>query len=136
MRIALPISRGRISPVFDVALHVVLVEMTGQTELARKEVALGSGRADEVAERLREWNVELLICSALSQELRAALQSAGIQVKSHICGDVESVLAAYKAGGLQDARFVMPGCCRRRRGRHRGACGCQIGATLRELKFR
>lgn len=135
MRIALPICQGRVSPVFDVASRLALVELTGQAELARKEVALSSGRADGLAERLSDWGVDLLICSALSQELQMALHSAGIRVQAHICGDVESVLAAYKAGGLQDARFVMPGCCRRRRGRQRGACGCQRGAAFRVLKF-
>jgi hypothetical protein len=32
---------------------------------------------------------------------------------------------------LQDGQFVMPGCCRRRRGGRRGACGCQKGIRSR-----
>jgi len=37
------------------------------------------------------------------------LDGAGIQVLGFLCGDLESVIAAFISGQLTDARFWMPG---------------------------
>jgi predicted Fe-Mo cluster-binding NifX family protein len=127
VRIAIPICQGRVSPVFDVASRLILVQLKDQAELERKEVGLGQSQPEAIVHSLAAWGVDMLICGALSRELQMALESAGIKVLPHICGEAESVLVAYRAGKLQRAQFVMPGCCRRRRGGRRGACGCQRG---------
>jgi predicted Fe-Mo cluster-binding NifX family protein len=131
MRIAVPICQGRVSPVFDVASRVILVQLKDQAELERKKVGLGQSQPEAIVHSLAALGVDLLICGAISRDLQMALESAGIKVLAHICGEVESVLAAYRAGSLQDPQFVMPGCCRRRGGDRRGACGCQARVHLR-----
>ncbi len=74
----------------------------------------------ERAQRIQDLEVGVLICGAISRQLEAGLQAAGIEVLPHICGDVEEVLAAYSCGDLSRECFHMPGCCRRRRQRCRG----------------
>jgi predicted Fe-Mo cluster-binding NifX family protein len=122
MKLAIPIWQGRISPVFDVAGQLLLVELIDRREVARQEQVVGETTADERARKLKELGVETLICAGISQLLEKELAGCGIRVTAHICGDVEEVLAAFVAGRLQEVRFAMPGCCGQRRRRQRGGC--------------
>ena len=123
MRLAIPVWQGRISPVFDVAGQLLLVELADAREVARQEQMVDETTVDERARKLAELGVETLICAGISQSLETELASRGIRVTAHICGNVEEVLAAFVAGRLREERFAMPGCCGQRRQRHRGGCG-------------
>ncbi len=116
MIVAVPIWQGRVSPVFDVAEQLVLVELEGPRELGRREVALPEQRLDVRARRLAELGVNTLICGAISRPLQALIEAQQIAVIPRVCGEVDEVLAAYGEGRL-DERFAMPGCCRRMRRR-------------------
>ena len=131
MLIAVPNCQGHVSPVFDVATRLTLVLLKDEVELERKEAVLFEKQPDRIVRCLVEIGVEVLVCGAISRELQMTLESTRIKVLPHICGEVEAVLAAYRAGKLQGGQFVMPGCCRRRRGGRRGACGCQRGFLSR-----
>ena len=115
MNVAVPVLDGRVSPVFDVAQTVVVVELEGGRELRRYLVPL---RSLDVLQRVRDLSqhgVDVLICGAVSWPLEAALGAAGIRVIPQTCGLVEEVLGAFLTGGLDDRAFLMPGCCGRRR---------------------
>jgi predicted Fe-Mo cluster-binding NifX family protein len=106
MRIALPVWIGRISPVFDVARHVRVVE-TEENKVARKEdVDLEDGNR---VERLRALAVDVLICAAISRQLEAAFWVAGIEVVSEVCGRVDEVIEAYLNGSLAEEEYLTPG---------------------------
>ena len=105
------------SPVFDVAARLLVVRLKGQAELERKEVVLFETEPGGIVRSLRELEVNLLLCGGISQELEVALEQAGIEVLSQICGELEPVLAAYRTGNLSRPEFLMPGCCGRRRNR-------------------
>ncbi len=122
MIIAIPFWQGRVSPVFDVAGQVLLVEWNDVGERSRREEVLAEELPDRRAARLAEWGVTTLICCAVSQPLENLLAAHKIQVIPQVCGEVEEVLQAFRAGTLESERFAMPGCCRRRRGRGRGRC--------------
>jgi predicted Fe-Mo cluster-binding NifX family protein len=122
MRIAIPIWQGRISPVFDVAGQLLLVELADGREVARQEHVLRDTTAEERASLLAELGVKTLICAGVSQPLETGLNDRGIRVIAAICGNVEEVLAAFVAKHLGEERFAMPGCCRQRKRRHRGGC--------------
>ena len=123
MKLAIPVWQGRISPVFDVAGQLLLVELVDGREVARQERMVDETAADERSRKLAELGVETLICAGISQLLETGLADRGIRVIARVCGNVEEVLAAYLAGRLSQARFAMPGCCGQRRRRHRGNCG-------------
>ncbi len=123
MNVALPVLDDRVSPVFDVAQTVWLVEFDGHRELRRETFAL---YAREIARRVAELSqrdVNVLICGAISRPLEAALWAAGICVIPQTCGAVEAVLHAFAEGRLTERAFVMPGCCGGRRRRQRGRVG-------------
>jgi predicted Fe-Mo cluster-binding NifX family protein len=123
MKLAIPVWQGRISPVFDVAGQLLLVELTDGREVARQEQMVDETSADERSRKLAELGVETLICAGISQSLETGLADRGIRVIARICGNVEDVLAAFVARRLREERFAMPGCCGQRRRRHSGGCG-------------
>jgi predicted Fe-Mo cluster-binding NifX family protein len=122
MKLAIPIWQGRISPVFDVAGQLLLVELADGREVARREQILGGTTVDERVGKLVELGVGTLVCAGVSQSLETGLAARGIRVVARICGDVEEVLAAFVAGRLREERFAMPGCCGQRQSRRRGHC--------------
>ena len=119
MKIAIPHWQGRVSPVFDVAGRVLVVEMNSGAELARQDVVLDVEDPQLRAARLAQTGANLLICGAISWPLEMALSACGIDVIPQTCGEVEQVLAAFAAGQLCQDAFQMPGCCGRRRQRAR-----------------
>lgn len=110
MIIAIPTWMGRVSPVFDVAQHMLLIELTDEAEVARQEVRLSEAEPARRLRRLEDLQVQTVICCAVSQPLKAALVSYGIAVLDQVCGDVEEVVAAYRNRALDEERFAMPGC--------------------------
>jgi predicted Fe-Mo cluster-binding NifX family protein len=119
VRVAIANFDGRVSPVFDVARRLLLVDVDARSEAVRQEVSLADCDPLSRVGRLVGLGVEVLICGAISRPLEAALLSAGIQVVAQTCGPVDEVLAAYGAGRLNGQAFLMPGSCgRRRRARH------------------
>jgi len=115
MRVAIPIWTGRVSPVFDVAGRLLVVDIDGNREISRQEAALEEVQLPPRAKRVAQLGVDVLICGAISWPLEAMLASAGVRVMPQICGPVEEVLRAFVSGQLANRAFVMPGCCGRRR---------------------
>jgi len=127
MRIALPVWEGRISPVFDTAANLLVVDADGVQTSQRREETLHESFPPRRAVRLSELGVEVLICGAISQPLAAMVAAYGIQVVPFVSGEVNEVLTAYVSGRTDvpdiRTRFGMPGCCGRRGRFGRGGRG-------------
>lgn len=125
VKIAIPIARKRVSPLLDTASCLLLVTCRRQKIVSRKELVIAPLSTEALASCVSELNVDVLVCAALSEGLWRALRSRGVQVRPHLCGDVEAVLQAFQCGRLNDDEFRMPGCwgwhsagvCQRRRAR-------------------
>jgi predicted Fe-Mo cluster-binding NifX family protein len=112
--IAVPKCQGRVSPVFDVAARLLLVDVRDGAKSKRREVVLFEKTPEGIVRNLRELRIKVLICGGISLGLQQSLEQMGIRVVAEICGEIESVLAAYQAGRLNSPEFIMPGCCGRR----------------------
>jgi predicted Fe-Mo cluster-binding NifX family protein len=126
MRVAVPTWTGRVSPVFDVARRLLVVDINDAAEVSRNEAVIEETQLVPRTQRVTQLGVNVLICGAISMPLEAMLVAAGVRVIPHTCGMVEEVLQAFASGRLTDERFLMPGCCGRRRrfrGRHRAGRG-------------
>ncbi|MFB3893258.1 MAG: NifB/NifX family molybdenum-iron cluster-binding protein [Phycisphaerae bacterium] len=121
MRTAIPVWLGRVSPVFDVAGRLIVVDASDGRETARQEATLAEAEPAVRIRQILDLGVQHLVCGAISAELEAGLQEAGIKVTSQVCGNVDEVLRACLEGKLAEERFLMPGCCGRQR-RMRGRC--------------
>ena len=126
MIVAMTIWDHRISPVFDTARELLIAQVDGQQLLERQQENLGQQAPGLRVDRMRQLDVDTLICGAISRPLAEMLAAAGIRVIPFVAGDVEEVLAAYLNGGLPAPSFAMPGCrCGQNRRFHgrRGKCG-------------
>lgn len=118
MKIAIPVWNGRVSPVFDVARAIRVVDV----DVGRGCVSEGSTHA--VAARrpvstLSALGVDALVCSAISPPIEAAVWVSGVEVISDICGSPDEILEALAAGDTELSRFRSPG-SRRQRGLGKG----------------
>ena len=126
MRVALTVWEGRISPVFDTARSLLIVDIEDGWPVARHDEQLSAHTAHETMARLRALGVEVLICGAVSRPLAEMIRACGIRLLPFVSGERDEVVAALIAGRIPDIAFAMPGCGggrgRRMRAR-RGACG-------------
>ncbi|MBN1549879.1 NifB/NifX family molybdenum-iron cluster-binding protein [bacterium] len=95
---------GRVSPVFDVAKCVLIVDLENNREQGRSRHRIDSTDPLIRASKVTGLGTEILICCAISRSLENALTSAGIQIICGVCGQVEDVLVTYIDGRLEESR--------------------------------
>jgi predicted Fe-Mo cluster-binding NifX family protein len=117
MKIAIPVWQDKISGVFDFADKLTLAEIQDRTEKSRVELPMPDEPISQKAGRLKELDVDVLICGAISKPLAFLIISSGIKIIPFVSGEFDEVLRAYMDGRLTDSRFLMPGC---RRGARKG----------------
>jgi len=115
MRLAISTSVDRISPVFDVARQLLVVEIDHGREVGSRSVPMEEGGSVVRARHMAALGVKVLICGAVSRPLERLLLSEGIRLFPRRCGSVGEVLDAFLSGQLTEDAFLMPGCCRSRR---------------------
>lgn len=131
MKVAMTIWDGRISPVFDTARSLVVLEVEGGSVLSRRNHEMGgSDTAARVAE-LAALGVDTLICGAVSEPVADLIFGRDIRLSSFVAGDEATVLGAFLAGRLEAPELAMPGCCGRRRRFRGGVGGCGRGRHRR-----
>jgi len=117
MKIAVSVWEGRVSPVFDTASRLLVLDMGETSEASRFEVFLDEQTCSRKCSRIQVLGVEVLICGAISRYFEGILTAAGIRVIPWVCGAVSEVVAAFRDGTLNQPKYLMPGCQGRRRAR-------------------
>ena len=112
MKVALPVRNGRISPVFDVAVRLVVVEFDGGAPAGRSEFSIRESGGEARAELLQELGVTSLICGAISNHTARIVERCGIELMPWFVGEIDDVIDAYCTGSLDSDGFIMPGCGR------------------------
>ena len=109
MKIAIPVWEGRISPLFDVAKKLLVVEIEDGQEESRRVVSMEEEWPPFRVSRLANLGVEALICGGISRPLADLFHASEIAVISQIKGEPDQILDAYLKGNLASRRFAMPG---------------------------
>ena len=109
MRIAISIWEDKISPVLDTASKLLVIEDKTQNESSRFEANLLEQDLPRRCSFIRELDLDVLICGAVSRQFREMLKACGIKIISGISGPAEDVLEAYLKGALPHSGFFMPG---------------------------
>lgn len=129
-RVAFTVCQARISPVFDVARTVVVLEFVGRDIVKREVFDLGNRSPEAKLVGLRAAEVDELVCGAISKPALEDAINNHLSVCAFVAGELETVIAAWLDGRLVSAAFGMPGCGRPRRCRMRlGQAGrrcCQV----------
>lgn len=100
----------RVSPVFDVAKHLLLLEIEDSAEIARRVETIDETDLVSRAHCLADLGVDVLICGAISRPMRLILETKEIEVIGHICGNIEEIIRGFVKGCLHDEQYLMPGC--------------------------
>jgi predicted Fe-Mo cluster-binding NifX family protein len=95
--------------VFDFSRRILLIDVSGSSELSRREMPLPNEPALQRAGRLKRWGVQVLLCGAVSRPLAWFVAQFGIRLVPFVSGPVDEVLAAYLCRRLDDHRFLLPG---------------------------
>lgn len=120
MKIAITVWGNRISPVFDSAQNLLVVDVDDDQIYERKLLSFRSGLLAQFISLLEEMEVQVLICGALCKGPVNALESRGIKVLPFMTGKVDTVLDVFVRGeDLSDC--FMPGCGSAR------CCRTQVG---------
>jgi len=109
MKLAIPYWHGRVSPVFDVAQNVLLVDVEKEREIKRVTRSLDNRDLFNRAQYVLQLGAQMIICGAISEAFLMMLQSAGVRVVSNVCGPIDDVLEAFLNDTLTNSDFCMPG---------------------------
>jgi predicted Fe-Mo cluster-binding NifX family protein len=110
MRIGIPVWDRWVSPVFDTASKLIVVEVRENKETSRSEELIPEGAFPQRTRRVAELGIDVLICNAISRPLADMLSVAGAEVIPWRSGPVEEIIKAYLAGRLGHPSFLIPGC--------------------------
>ena len=115
MRIAIPIWDKKISPVFDTALNLLVLDIENGCVTARSVKSMQEKDLNRRCSHISKLGVDVLICGAISHNFQSMLSSQGINVIEEISGFADDIVDAYLKGNLLDSDFMMPWCKRKRR---------------------
>lgn len=110
MKVALTVWEKRISPLFDCAGMLLVVEIDDRTESNRYFVPFNYESPFSRAANLSDLGVKVLICGAVSNLFANTIESYDIRIIPFVVGPVDEVIDAYLTNGLSDSKFRMPGC--------------------------
>jgi CheY-like chemotaxis protein/predicted Fe-Mo cluster-binding NifX family protein len=108
-KVAIPIFRSRVAPVFDYCVRVSVFDIGGDGQIERSELYLGTLAPTERLRALRKEGVTTLVCGAMSEDLDKLFQTSGISVIGGIGGPVKEVLEAFMSDRLDEPQYRSPG---------------------------
>lgn len=120
MKMALTVWGNRISPMFDAAHMLLVVEIENTQIISRRYESFYPEFPSRLADMLEEMDVAILICGAISEMPANILEANGIKLIPFIMGDAHEVIDAYVKDVPFMPAFLMPGCshkCHRHAGK-------------------
>ena len=108
-RIAIPVYKSRVSPVFDSCARLLLIDLDQHREINRTEMLCEGLSELERLKVLKNSAVCTVICGAISDGFYKLISSADISIIIGIAGEVDQVLDAFRCNRLNDSCFYMPG---------------------------
>ena len=114
MRVAIPDWHGKVSPVFDVAGRLLVIDLERGEEIRRRAEVLTGLTPVARVHRLGALGVDTLVCGAISSAVEHLAVAIGIRVVSLVSGPVDAVARIIAAGQPIPASCLLPGCERPR----------------------
>jgi predicted Fe-Mo cluster-binding NifX family protein len=133
MKVAIPYSEDRTSPLFDVSRNLLLLNLEAGVEQWREKVRLDRGDLVGRAKQVASLGARVVICGAVSKPFDSLLTSLGVWLIPNTCGPLEEVLRAFIAGELTEEAYLMPGANAERR-KARTARGQNMGGTMKSSR--
>ncbi|MBU8849687.1 MAG: dinitrogenase iron-molybdenum cofactor biosynthesis domain-containing protein [Desulfobacterales bacterium] len=110
MKVAVTVWDERISPVFDSARTLLIVDIKNDKMKNISYKSFNPELEASLAEELSLLGIKVLICGAISQAYSTLIEAGTIQLIPFISGNVNEVLESYIKGNPLVPAFLMPGC--------------------------
>jgi len=117
MKIALTVWGNRISPVFDSAQTLLVVQIKNNKVIKKSYEPFDSGSCNFL-DNLKKIKVSILICGAISETLSNIIAFSGIKLIPYVTGNAAQVLDMYLSNKPFPPAYFMPGY--KRQGRQSG----------------
>jgi len=108
MCVALATFGDKIASLFESSNRFVVFQAPLYKVDNSKTIPIINNSANELLNLLKQHNVKILICGAISGCTRRLLNAQKIHVIPWITGDVKNVIDAFQSGRLFSSSFVMP----------------------------
>jgi len=109
MRVAFSIWKDRVSPLFDSAAHLLLVEPNSRGLQEKSLVNVDSLSMLQRIQMLKKWNLDLFVCGGITPSVLKAVRNQSIETVPFMCGRVDDLIQALERGEDLRAMFSMPG---------------------------
>ena len=110
LKVALTIWGNRISPVFDSARKLLIVEVESNKVVDRQYELFNAETDSDLAKMLTDLQINVLICGAISRRYSDIIETSEIKLIPFITGHVDVVLESYIQNNRVATDFLMPGC--------------------------
>lgn len=115
MCLALATYQNRIASLFESSDKFIIIQSPSYDVKNSTSIVISNNSPNELLQLLKNNNVKILICGAISGCVRQLLEAQNIRVIPWITGDIQGVVEAFRSNQLFSPSFIMPGC--RGRGR-------------------
>ncbi len=100
MKIAIPVFNSRISPRFDCAQEMLLVDIADGKIVAQWKISIDGLSAIEKNRTMLNLGVDTLICGGIDHHSMQWLKYHDLLVYAWLSGDVQDILTCFLTGGL------------------------------------
>lgn len=129
MKIAIPLCRQRVAPLFEAAETFMLFD-TGEPGCAMDTREFRHAPIGDKCQQLLAAGVAILLCGAISRGWQHQLEMLGLEVHAFLVGDVQEIAQTFRQEGAAGlSRFAMPGRLRRGNGTRRRFRRCSLYGT-------
>jgi len=108
MKIALTVWGNRISPVFDSAQTLLVVQIENQRVISKSYEPFDTSSLSFI-ENLNKMRVSVLICGAISEKPANLIDFSGIKLIPFVTGNAAQVLDLYLSNTPVSSAYFMPG---------------------------
>lgn len=113
MIIAIPIWKGRVSPVLDFSNEIMFVDSNAHQVIAQQRIL--NHEASYLINTLKNFDTQMLVCGAISREYYALITHAEIEIVPCVRASLEEILFLIKNNRINELPlYAQPGGQRRR----------------------
>ena len=109
MNIAVTIWGNRVSPVFDSAKNLMIVQVGDRQISERDYDQVDFSTMDQCLSVLKKHQVDVLICGAITDVQSETVRAASVRLFPFISGQAEAVLESFMQDQAQITQYLMPG---------------------------
>ena len=112
LKTAITVWGNRISPVFDAAGTLLVVEIENHQIKKKQYLSFDPETPSDLTHVLKKMDVDVLVCGAISTKPANLIIGNDIKLISFVTGNVQQLLETFVKNQTIEKNFMMPGCSR------------------------